>query len=299
MTAIETLREDEVLYDVNGNSYVVQEALGTYAALVRCENVSKKIYREQLEHMMTQMEWDEYLRKKKREACQARLRWEKEVSQEISRRGIRRLVHFTKLENLTGILRYGLLSSQELRSRRLSVNENDTRRLDMHPECSCLSVTFPNYRLFYYFRQLDDTVDWIVLELTPDVLFSLREYPIFCPSNAASEAVRCKIGEHQASDVKSFQNMFAEESEYRGSLMRRKNLGLSPSDTTDPQAEILFPGSIPLKYINKIKVNDMRVQDECQKMVLKHGIEDISVAVDQQMFSPRRDYPYWRTEYYG
>jgi hypothetical protein len=72
-------------------------------------------------------------------------------------RRIDTLVHFTRLENLVGILAEGILPRSTLEGRPSGVIFNDDIRTDNHKEAVCLSISFPNYKMFYKYRQADQT----------------------------------------------------------------------------------------------------------------------------------------------
>lgn len=77
--------------------------------------------------------------------------------------GIEVLVHFTHIANLNSILQHGLLGRAQLES--MSWLEppkyNDTYRLDGQREAICLSISFPNYKMFYKYS-FNNRSDWVV-----------------------------------------------------------------------------------------------------------------------------------------
>jgi hypothetical protein len=72
-----------------------------------------------------------------------------EIRAFVAERQIEYLVHFTRIENVTSILQYGLLPRDQLEkilgplSRQVIVN--DHQRFDEHQNASCLTISFPNY----------------------------------------------------------------------------------------------------------------------------------------------------------
>lgn len=99
--------------------------------------------------------------------------------------GIEALVHFTHIANLSSILQYGLLGRAQLES--ISWVEppkyNDIYRLDGQREAICLSISFPNYKMFYKYG-FNNRSDWVVLLLKPSILWELDCK--FYQENAAS-----------------------------------------------------------------------------------------------------------------
>ncbi len=63
-------------------------------------------------------------------------------------RHVRYLVHFTPVENLKSILVNGIAPRLYFEDGEDCVVTDETR-LDNHPECSCFSISFPNYQMFY------------------------------------------------------------------------------------------------------------------------------------------------------
>jgi hypothetical protein len=61
--------------------------------------------------------------------------------------GIRRLYHFTPIENLPGILKHGILSRERLAGRGMTPRCPDQLRLDHAPWSISLSISWPNDRM--------------------------------------------------------------------------------------------------------------------------------------------------------
>jgi hypothetical protein len=101
---------------------------------------------------------------------------------------IKQLVHFTHIQNLSTILQHGLLSIDGLaKTPTIQYRRNDAKRLDGQLNAISLSISFPNYRMFYIY-QCNIPQDWVVISLKPDILWELD--CAFCSENAASNNVR-------------------------------------------------------------------------------------------------------------
>lgn len=87
----------------------------------------------------------------------------------VESRGIKSLLHFTKVTNVPGILKHGLLGRVSIASRNLNAVFNDQYRHDHAPDAVCASISFPNYKMFYSLQQKNLEEDWVVLRLSPDV----------------------------------------------------------------------------------------------------------------------------------
>ena len=113
-------------------------------------------------------------------------------------RRITTLIHFTRIENLRGILQGGLLSRSLLEERGQDFVWNDEQRLDAHKEAVCLSISFPNYQMFYKYRCMTSHDCWVVLLLDANVLWKLD--CAFYQENAASNAANRIIPEARSGE---------------------------------------------------------------------------------------------------
>lgn len=142
------------------------------------------------------------------------------------------LVHFTRLENLSSILQQGLRPVSEHRALCNKPVINDEHRLDGHLDGTSLSIAFPNYLMFYKYRQQLGT-EWVVLGIDPSVLWT-KECG-FCQRNAATaEMAQQSVANLQT--LTAFQGMFDEID----GLSTRAEQRLKSFDPTDPQAEVLI-----------------------------------------------------------
>ncbi|VGO14637.1 hypothetical protein PDESU_03202 [Pontiella desulfatans] len=180
---------------------------------------------------------------------------------EILRRKITSLVHFTPALNLTSIFEGGeIISRQRLDLLRKDapqlhlddyVELNDAIRLDGRPDYINLSVQFPNFRLFERFRQKhrDDVDAWAIILIKPvciqwnDTLFSVY--------NAAS---RCAKDQGIGGSFQHFQQMFKNNlSLYnQSSSWVEMRTGLAECYPTSIQAEVLVKTRIPNECITSI-----------------------------------------------
>lgn len=173
-----------------------------------------------------------------------------EIRQICEARGIREVVHFTRIEALKSILKEGLLSRETLEREH---KENgrffrpvDLNRFDGRPEMISLSIAFPNHLMFFKYRNEVGNDKWVVLLLKAAVLWELD--CAFCANNAASRAISS-----QELDLlwrpQSLEDMFAEEVETTSGVVRRSHNGLPDWFPSDPQAEVLVDTSVPARYI--------------------------------------------------
>lgn len=164
---------------------------------------------------------------------------EASIAEIVKKRRIEQLIHFTRCENIGPILERGLLSVSDLEMERLGAIRNDSLRLDEKPSAICLSVSFPNHRMFYKYRCERPDADWAVVRLKPAILWELD--CLFYEMNAADHRMRCR----SASDVQgpsSFAAIF-------GDVGVARPPKLPPSFPTDVQAEVLVMEPIDPSYI--------------------------------------------------
>lgn len=201
----------------------------------------------------------------------------------LKERKIEYLYHFTKAINLSSILQHGaLLPRSVLEKNQIESSVNDAGRYDGCMDAISMSLSFPNYKTFYRFRQRDKNVDWIVWEIpAQDVLLPEDRYRCaFCWTNAAdSEIFRIPIEARRGKAA--FLDLFAD---HPGNPPR-ESLNIPDCYPTNPQAEILVFGSVPITRA-KFYVNDGGL--------LLEYLDNDQVGYDKKLFSPRSDWQVWR-----
>lgn len=205
------------------------------------------------------------------------------IQQLCQQKNIKTLVHFTRIENLASILQHGLLGRETLSyfdSDYFSVF-NDEQRIDGCEDAVCLSISFPNYRMFYRYRLENPEVEWAVLLIKPDVLWELD--CAFCITNAASNPVR-HIPLNDRRKPEAMESMFSSD------IAQREELNIPNNYPTDPQAEVLVLENIPAQYITEVHFDS----EACRRAFVEeyHGI--IPIKVESTLYSPRSDWSYWK-----
>jgi hypothetical protein len=191
-----------------------------------------------------------------------------------SERQVAELVHYTPLDNVPHILRFGLVPRAHLMipAVRMALNPRftDAVRDEDFLEKNCLSISFPNWKLFFFHRQRFHW-QWAVLRLDPAVA---AEFVCeFMPTNAAHAKVQHRPGIEAARRV------------FSGEALRRK-LGLASHEATDPQAEVLTDSVIPPSMILEVCVES----ESARQSLASRGVE---ARVDPGLFAPRRDHAAW------
>lgn len=204
---------------------------------------------------------------------------QREIKDFIKKRRIVTLAHFTQVENLDSILNYGLLSKEELLKKNLSYNSNDELRLEGKNNALCLSISFPNYKMFYKYRCSKDG-EWCVLELDPSILY--EKECLFCINNAASSS-ELKRSDEEKMNISGMKKLFYD------STSSRDLSNLPIRYTTNPQAEVLVLNPIEPKYINGIHFD--RNHKKYKEFVSNYP--KFKFKISRGAFSPRCDYENW------
>ena len=203
-------------------------------------------------------------------------------------RGITKLLHFTRIENLRSILREGLLSRETLDSRGQQYCFNDQDRVDDYKNAVCLSISFPNYRMFYSIREekkgeeVNDAY-WTVLLLDAEVLWEL-DCAFFHKNAAASAMTSISLDEHK--EFNALEAMFLNAPE--------KRRALDNNEPTDPQAEILVFSPIPQNHIREVHFWDGSILR--QWLSDHHPSFDERLDENQKFFRPRHDWEIWKSD---
>lgn len=209
----------------------------------------------------------------------------KEIQRICSEREISTLIHFTKASNLTSILREGLVGRNVLDGRQdLHAEYNDMSRLDRCQDAVCLSISFPNYQMFYRYSSRNQS-EWAVLQLHPSLLWELD--CAFCRENAASNSVtRIPIPLRKSSEC--FQGMFSDYGE-----VSRSNLNIPDNYPTHPQAEVLVFKRIDPRYILSA---DFKNKDTAEAWYAANQnlVNDREIYYSDRYFRPRSDYQHWK-----
>lgn len=161
-----------------------------------------------------------------------------DIKEFCKERQIPYLLHFTRSENLQSILANGLQPRSVIDTGHVAATVNDASRFDERRDCSCLSISFPNYKMFWPLRKDSPGVEWPLLVIHPKVLWAMD--CMFCRTNAASNSIST-VADGQLQTLEAFRSMFAESD----LPPKRADEFLKVCDPTDVQAEVLVRGVIP------------------------------------------------------
>lgn len=202
------------------------------------------------------------------------------IQQFAATRKIKYLFHFTQVGNLTTILAHGLLPTDYLAVNGIDAIRNDQYRIDRTTGI-CLSVSFPNYKLFYPFRQNNPGTQWAVLAIDASVLW--KKDCAFCRENAAKADVT-NIPLPLRKTLPALQAMF---DDFPGVV--RATLSIPDDYPTHPQAEILVFEPIAPQSIVAIIFDDAALKRQYEAMNLRQKI-----LSNHSYFSARQDFDKWK-----
>lgn len=183
-----------------------------------------------------------------------------EIVAAAKKRGITSVVHFTSVPG--GVV--GILSSSAVKARRdlpseqyvrhvYEENAADRSRDYLWHGYINLSVTRINLRMFEFSQRSHPNGKWAVLEFHPDIL----GYPgvVFSTTNNAYPVT------HRCTGLRGFEQIFDSSIPwgYHGSIHTRRDH--KSDQTTDPQAEVLFPYELSLEHLHTITVPDESTHD--------------------------------------
>ena len=197
------------------------------------------------------------------------------LKQTIVNREVKRVIHFTPIENLQSIFLHGILPIEELDSQGIFYNATDGNRFDGHPQAISLSISFPNYRMLYKKTQFHKQ-EFAILVISSKVLYEAK-----CPISVSKHNAATSRGKYITElTVESFNELFENPE------LRRK-LDIPENYPTDPKTEILFGGIIPPSYIMEVHIKP----DSISRPILSDKVH--VVYNSDEYFKARQDYEYW------
>lgn len=197
----------------------------------------------------------------------------KKIKEYCKERGIKELIHFTELKNVKSILDIGLNSKDYNSELHKKHKINDINRFDYRTHMISLSVSHPNYKMFYKYRQQNKNSNWAVLIIEPDVLWEI--HCLFCKKNAASIDIS-SAEDKELMSLKGLKSMFSEDN-------------FLPSNfTTDSQAEVLVWEHIPIKYIKSVVVQNKIAADILELDSIESNIDSFYYSNRNYALNNRR-----------
>lgn len=193
----------------------------------------------------------------------------------LKERGVGKIVHFTKVDNLESIFEYGIRSVEQLDLLSIDYLNSDLYRLDGKLNGISTSISFPNYKMFYKKRMESPNTKWAVITIKPKIIIDKLDSEFYA-SNAAN-GMYSLIDAPTSND--DLLGMFCEEN--RDPLIPN-------SYTTDPQAEVLINNSIANNYFISVET-----KGNISKVKSLTRNAHIDYNANSQLFNARKDYKRW------
>lgn len=208
-----------------------------------------------------------------------------EILEEIKRRGITRLCHFTNSRSFIHIIQKeaGIIANQFLGSEEEVgiLKRNDQNRFDDREDYVSCSIEYPNTWYFNSIKNADmHYKDWVILFIDPTIM--AQKETLFSPVNAATGG-----GKYLKEGILGFSELFKERVVGKYDISRTEQmLNCCP---TDGQAEVMIYKNIPRKYIKGICVPTLE-QAAIERIKISHldidedFLDQIDWVVSEDLF---------------
>lgn len=232
------------------------------------------------------------------------MNYNQQVIQCVQKRDIVNCVHITTAKNLLSILSNGICSKAYLEDNNIEYDCADDKLINRTEDAVSISITFPNYKMFYKLRCENEKVEWVVLLLDVQQVLSLD--CAFCYTNASSNEI-FNIPLELRKTYEAFELMFSER---KGHPYSRKDMGLRPNEPTDPQAEVLVFDNIPSSAIQEVVFKDtgfigdrtyrpwyglgQLLRQELDQREIRYDFECYNIhPLDIHYYDKRHDHEFW------
>lgn len=188
------------------------------------------------------------------------------------------LVHFTRLENLHSILRWGILSRMYMSIHGIKAIVNDVERLDRRANASCLSISFPNNKMLFKYKESQPSSTWVILLLDSSLLW--KADCAFCYTNAANKTIS-RTDTDVLRGVEALKGLFAQTV---GNIDRPTE-HVAIFDPTDVQAEVLAFEPVDTQFIRGIRFKDRSTYENVLPDINDKYLD--MTSWDKSLFLPR------------
>lgn len=193
--------------------------------------------------------------------------------------GVKLLFHFTRESNIESILNRGMITRDKLAVEGFD-SFNDNVRAD-YTHAVCVSIGFPNYKMWWAIRQDNPDVDWVLFLIEPRALWELS--CAFCSANAALGSISAIPIAHRQT-LQAFKGMY---DDVPGK--ERAKLRIPQDWPTNPQAEVLMLEGVPTNYIRGVVT-----LNATQEKRINEQYPGLKTWVHAGYFRYRKDYEFWK-----
>jgi hypothetical protein len=190
-----------------------------------------------------------------------------QIQEYVRQRGIKNLVHLTRIKNLLNIcLARGILSVAQLKERGINFVPFDSARYDGYTRYVNCSISYYNFHMFS--SLVNSREGLALLYIRPEYLWKKDTH--FCPMNAATNS-----GKHVVAGFPALMALFGDVVEDKtGRQTRARKPEWLP---TNIQAEVLVPNSIALEDVLEIVVRS----GEAERAVRAAGWQgEVRIAIN-------------------
>lgn len=180
---------------------------------------------------------------------------------------------------MKNILKNGLEGRDQLDSSSTDYHYNDKWSDDNIKNGICCSISFPNYRMFYKYRDEAEAPHhkWAVIVLDPSVLW--KKDCLFFPYNAADNLIT------KNNKIYDLEALFGD---LEGKNIKRASLPIPAHYTTDPQAEVIFTEKIDPSFFRYIYFS--------RKRNSMYVISAEDIIIENNKISSRKEKEYTKTQ---
>ena len=198
-----------------------------------------------------------------------------DVLEVVRRRGVQKVVHFTTRTGAVGVLASGAVKSRSRLGEDQYLEQvyrpNAPYRKDEDwLDYVSLSVSRINDWLFEHSRRwhVADDNPWVLLSFDPVIL----SHPgvVFATTNNIYPACR------RAEGRDGFEQLFA-DTVYGRYDRRHDRTGMNPYWPTDRQAEVLYPGEVPCKFLRRV---DVQLEEAMDTIVGALAVFNVEIPVE-------------------
>ncbi len=205
-----------------------------------------------------------------------------EIVDAAVKRGVTSIVHFTR--SRPGLV--GILDSSAVKARRdlpedarlrhvYEDNAADRSRDQQWHGYVNLSITGLNKWMFQASKRWYPKAEWVILDFSPEILGDPGV--VFCTTNNAYPTA------HRHAGIKGFNQMFASMVPgYTGHESTRSRRGLN--QTTDHQAEVLYPSVLSLNHLQSVIVGDESTCDTVEAALASFPHHAPRIAITPEAF---------------
>lgn len=205
------------------------------------------------------------------------------INNEITRRKIRKLFHFTHSKNIQSIIEHGLQTKSHLNKNSIAFIDTDKDRLDGIAESISFSIGMPNtYLLSVKNPKFDQNL--IILEIAANNLLT-QPFAAF-PSNAAKKNWFSK-DDYQKLEryvgIRGLKGMYLNPK-------LRKECAIPSDQPTDVQAEVLFFETIASKTILRVHISKNfpeNERDHIRSLISQGNFPSVHADCDCGIFDRR------------